>query len=264
MSDLRAATWPSHQRLEKRIDLKATFATTSSYRAHTERMWGFYVPLEAASPRGVFGDWLTDYATRHKAPLLERDILALGADPSVFAVLPRCPFTPACNDPQAAFGCAYVLEGATLGGRTLMPMVETRLGLNATHGAAFLGSYGNAVDDMWRSFGRALDLCCSAGEQTETAPQRRLQPRSLRSNGGYATRTRDSQERSSSGKPTSRPATGSRFIFRVRFSRTASCWYWTAKPCIIEQVAGDVAACSPFTDVEVHRHAPVRRAGRRR
>ncbi len=171
MSELRAATWPSHQRLEKRIDLKARFATISSYREHIERMWGFYVPLEARLASGVFGNWLTDYAARHKAPLLERDIVALGAESSAVAVLPRCPFVPACDDPQAAFGCAYVLEGATLGGRTLMPMVETRLGLTADHGAAFLGSYGNAVDDMWRSFGRALDLCCSTAQQRNRAAE---------------------------------------------------------------------------------------------
>lgn len=171
MSELRAATWPSHQRLEKRIDLKARFATIASYREHIERMWGFYVSLEARLASGVFGTWLTDYAARHKAPLLERDIVALGAESSAVAVLPRCPFVPACDDPQAAFGCAYVLEGATLGGRTLMPMVESRLGLTANHGAAFLGSYGNAVDDMWRSFGRALDLCCSTAQQRNRAAE---------------------------------------------------------------------------------------------
>ena len=160
-SELRAATWPSHQRLDKRLDFKARLATIDSYRGHIERMLGFYAPIEARLASGVFGDWLTDYAARRKVPLLERDILALGAGSSDIAVLPCCPFVPACNDPQAAFGCAYVLEGATLGGRTLMPLVETRLGLTAEHGAAFLGSYGDAVGDMWRCFGRALDRCCS-------------------------------------------------------------------------------------------------------
>ena len=161
MSELRAATWPSHQRLEKRIDIKSRLATIGSYREHLERMWGFYVSIEARLASGIFGTWLTDYATRRKAALLESDILALGAAASAFSVLPRCPFVPACNDPQAAFGCAYVLEGATLGGRSMMPLVETRLGLTASHGAAFLGSYGSAVGDMWRRFGLALELCCA-------------------------------------------------------------------------------------------------------
>ena len=171
MAELRAATWPSHQRLDKRIDFKARLATVGSYREYMERMWGFYVSIEARLASGVFGSWLTDYAARHKAPLLERDILALGAESSAFAVLPRCPFVPACNDPQTAFGCAYVLEGATLGGRTLMPVVETRLGLTAKNGAAFLGSYGNAVGDMWHGFGQALEQCCSTGQYRKRAAE---------------------------------------------------------------------------------------------
>jgi heme oxygenase len=171
MSELRAATWPSHQRLEKRIDIKARLATVSSYREHIERMWGFYVSIEARLASGVFGDWITDYAARHKAPLLERDILALGADSSVFEVLPRCAFLPACNDPQAAFGCAYVLEGATLGGRILLPLVETRLGLTASHGATFLDSYGSAVGDMWHRFEHALELCCPTEQYRNRAAE---------------------------------------------------------------------------------------------
>jgi heme oxygenase len=161
MSGLREATWPSHQRLDKRIDFNARIATVSSYRGHIERMWGFYVSIEAQLASGVLGQWLKDYPARHKVPLLERDILALGAASSAFGVLPRCSFVPACDDPQAAFGCAYVLEGATLGGRVLMPLVETRLGLTVDHGAAFLGSYGSAIGEMWRRFGQALELCCS-------------------------------------------------------------------------------------------------------
>ena len=169
MSELRAATWPSHQRLDKRLDFKARLATLDSYRAHIERMWGFYVSIEARLSSGVFGNWFTDYPARHKVPLLERDILALGAESSTFAILPRCSFVPECSDPQSAFGCAYVLEGATLGGRTLMPLVETRLGLTAVHGGAFLASYGHDVGGMWRAFGQALERCCSTRQCRERA-----------------------------------------------------------------------------------------------
>ena len=161
MSALRTATWPSHQRLEKRIDFKARLATLTSYRLHLEGMWGFYVAAESRLCSGIFGHWLTDYAARRKAPMLEHDILCLGAEPAGLNALARCPFVPQCDDPQAAFGCAYVLEGATLGGRTLLPVVETRLGLSAHHGGAFLASYGEAVGDMWRSFGQALERCCA-------------------------------------------------------------------------------------------------------
>jgi heme oxygenase len=57
MSELREATWPSHQRLDKRIDFNARLATVGSYRRHIERMWGFYVSIEAQLASGVLGNW---------------------------------------------------------------------------------------------------------------------------------------------------------------------------------------------------------------
>lgn len=162
IAELRTATWPSHQRLEKRIGFKARLETVSAYRAHVKRMWGFYVAIEPGLMSGNLREWLPDCDDRRKLPLLERDLAALGAESPCLALLPRCQSVPATDDAASAFGCAYVLEGATLGGRSLLPLVETRLGLNAESGAAFLGSYGEAVEARWRAFGEALDRCCSA------------------------------------------------------------------------------------------------------
>jgi heme oxygenase len=162
IAELRTITWPAHQRLEKRIDFKSRLTTIDGYRGHIEQMWGFYAAIEPHLASGVFGDNLTDFHTRRKIPLLERDLTALGADPFSVARLPRCGRIPVPDDPAAAFGCAYVLEGATLGGRSLLPVVQKRLGLTADLGAAFLASYGEDVSDMWRAFSEALDRCCSA------------------------------------------------------------------------------------------------------
>lgn len=159
--ELRRATWPSHQRLEKRLNFKARLETVSAYRAHIEKMWGFYVVIEPGLTSGDFRDWLPDCDVRRKVPLLERDLSALGVESTSVARLPRCQSVPAPEDTASAFGCAYVLEGATLGGRSLMPLVETRLGLTAEFGAAFLASYGEAVEERWRAFGQALNRCCS-------------------------------------------------------------------------------------------------------
>ena len=161
IADLRRVTWPSHQRLEKRINFKARLETVGAYRAYIEKMWGFYVVIEPGLTSGDLRGWLPDCHARRKVPLLERDLAALGAKSSSIAQLPRCPSVPACDDIASAFGCAYVLEGATLGGRSLMPVVEARLGLTAESGATFLASYGDAVEAKWRAFGAALDRCCS-------------------------------------------------------------------------------------------------------
>jgi heme oxygenase len=169
LAGLRAATWPSHQRLEKRLDIKARFTEPSAYRAHLERMWGFCAALERRLDAATFGAALEDYPARRKLPLLTRDLVALGAEPEAVERLPCCEALPACEDTASAFGCAYVLEGATLGGRTLLPLVETRLGLNAAGGASFLASYGEDVQHMWRTFGSALEAWCDGPERRERA-----------------------------------------------------------------------------------------------
>jgi heme oxygenase len=165
IAHLRSATWSAHQRLEKRLDVKTRFLSLLAYRTHLERMWGFCAGVEARLGRQVFGDALTDYDSRRKLPLLARDLVALGAEPESMSQLSRCEAVPACPDAASAFGCLYVLEGATLGGRTLLPVVQERLGLSAGHGAAFLASYGADVSAMWQRFGAALDAWCCVPER---------------------------------------------------------------------------------------------------
>jgi len=171
MAGLRLATWHCHQRLEKRLDVKARFASLGAYRAHLEQMWGFCAGLERDLTPAAFGGGLEDYESRRKLPLLSSDLIALGFSPDALGSMALCPGLPARADPAAAFGCAYVLEGATLGGRTLLPLVESRLGLGPTHGAAFLASYGDRVIPMWQSFGAALDAWCSVPARMASATQ---------------------------------------------------------------------------------------------
>jgi heme oxygenase len=166
---LRAATWPCHQRLEKRLDIKTRFSSLAAYRVHIERMWGFCAALEQQFGREAFADALADYESRRKLPLLTQDLIALGAHSDAVSRLDQCPGLPDCGDPATAFGCVYVLEGATLGGRTLLPLAQTRLGLTAESGATFLASYGGEVASMWRHFGAALDAWCSAPERRDRA-----------------------------------------------------------------------------------------------
>jgi heme oxygenase len=158
-SDLRAATWPSHQKLERRLDIKARFSTLPAYRIHLERMWGFCAMLESLV-EPLVRDALRDIESRRKLPQLTRDLIATGSDPRSVEKLPRMKPVAACRDTAGGFGCLYVLEGATLGGRTLLPRVQRNLGLAPTHGAEFLASYGEGVGLMWRDFGSALDAWC--------------------------------------------------------------------------------------------------------
>jgi len=171
MSDLRSATWTQHQLLEKRLDIKSRFTELGAYRAHLEKMWGFCAPLEQWLGRCFHGGALPDYDRRRKVPLLTRDLIALGAKSGSVPSLPCCRTQPDGDDPAAAFGCCYVLEGATLGGRTLLPLVQSRMGLSAERGAAFLASYGEDVAVMWRGFGEALEAWCHVPDRRMRARQ---------------------------------------------------------------------------------------------
>lgn len=168
IADLRAATWPSHQKLEKRLDIKTRFSSLPAYRIHLQRMWGFCAMLESLV-EPLVQHALRDFESRRKLPLLTRDLIATGSDPRSIDTLPRMVPVPACRDTAGAFGCLYVLEGATLGGRTILPSVERHLGLVPTHGAEFLASYGERVALMWRAFGAALDAWCVAPDRNARA-----------------------------------------------------------------------------------------------
>ena len=168
IADLRAATWPSHQKLERRLDIKTRFSSLSAYRFHLERMWGFCAMLESMV-EPLVRDALRDFDSRRKLPLLTRDLIATGSDPESVEKLPRMTPMPACRDTAGGFGCLYVLEGATLGGRSLLPRVQQTLGLAPTHGAEFLASYGERVTLMWRDFGCALDAWCVEPDRSARA-----------------------------------------------------------------------------------------------
>jgi heme oxygenase (biliverdin-IX-beta and delta-forming) len=114
-------------------------------------------------------DALPDFESRRKLSLLSRDLVATGSDLRAVEKLPRMPAVPECHDAAGGFGCLYVLEGATLGGRTLLPRVERTLGLGPTHGAEYLASYGERTALMWRDFGCALDAWCIGFERSTRA-----------------------------------------------------------------------------------------------
>jgi heme oxygenase len=163
MAALRQATWPVHQRLEKRLAVKDRFADLDGYRAHLARLLAFYALAEES-----WGEWLApalgDFSARRKAALLRRDLAAVGG-----LALPDAPSIAPAGSTAAALGGFYVLEGATLGGQHLLPLVERRLGLSAANGASYLASYGAQTAAMWQRFGAAVEAHCLDPEATASA-----------------------------------------------------------------------------------------------
>lgn len=172
---LRAATSDVHAGLEAASPLAGPALTPHGYRRYLERLWGYYAALEPAllaSP-ALAGAPMLGLAERRKLAWLDADLRALGTSS---AQLPLCASIPRSDSVAAVAGCAYVLEGATLGGQVLYRTLSVRLNLGIDRGARFLYGYGEQAGAMWRRFvtalnalefdSREVDACIAAARST--------------------------------------------------------------------------------------------------
>lgn len=152
---LRTETRSHHDAIETSLNLMSATLTLGAYRHTLARFHGFYRPLEdGMKAMGGWTDCDFDMGARWKTPLLEDDLRSLGVnDP---AALPVCTDLPPHANVAAAFGCLYVLEGATLGGQIINRALEQSLGITPTAGSAFFHGYGDRTGSMWRAFRAGL------------------------------------------------------------------------------------------------------------
>jgi heme oxygenase len=162
MANLKAATWSIHLRMEKRVEVKRLFSALADYSGFIARLEAFHRVAEIEWAAEL-EQALPDFAARRKAPLLARDLAALGVQPIEGAAV------PAVSDAASALGAFYVLEGQTQGGRHLLPLAASRLGLSARHGASFLDSYGAETGAMWQTFAAAVESHCNTPETNRSA-----------------------------------------------------------------------------------------------
>lgn len=147
---LKAETKAEHDAIERVLDLTSEALTLAAYRERLERLYGFHRPVEARL-EAVPG---VDLHARRKHPLLLDDLRALGTDDP--ERLPVCAELPPLAGPADRFGCLYVLEGATLGGRVITRHVARTLGVTPARGGRFFHGYGARTGAMWQEFGGAL------------------------------------------------------------------------------------------------------------
>lgn len=134
---LRAATADAHARIEARLALLDPDLTEHRYVAVLTGMHAFHAPLE---PRlRALDAWRGD-----RARWLDEDLGDFGCPrPSPAVDL------PAIRDASDAFGCAYVLEGASLGGVVIARGLRGRFG---DGGLRFFLGEGPQVGARWRDF----------------------------------------------------------------------------------------------------------------
>lgn len=155
LARLKAETRADHDAIEAALNLAGGSLTRDRYRRVLRRFHGFYRPLEAGI--WALGGWTArglDPPERAKTPLLEADLRALGeGDPGR---LPVCTDLPPHGTAAQAFGCLYVLEGATLGGQVISRHVREALGVTPEAGGRFFHGYGDRTGAMWQAFRAAL------------------------------------------------------------------------------------------------------------
>ncbi len=154
---LRRSTAAAHQQLEDLIGIDSRCRDRDRYRDLLAMFWGFYAPLEAALAQIDWRGTGLDFAERRKLPWLTADLIALGWSSTRIAALPQASLGHRPEGLADGLGVLYVLEGSTLGGQTIVPIVQEALGLSPECGARFFSSYGPEVGRMWRGYVAALE-----------------------------------------------------------------------------------------------------------
>ncbi|MGU3347743.1 biliverdin-producing heme oxygenase [Pseudomonas monsensis] len=174
LQDLRAGTAELHIALEKRLPFFSDSLDIPAFKRLMAAYYGFYEPLESLLQINGCVPADFDLGPRRKTPTLRSDLQALGCTAEALEQLPMCAQLPVIDSSAAGLGVLYVLEGATLGGQILRREIATRLGLDASNGAAFLDIYGAATGRRWREFIEYLGnrpMCADERAAVVTAAQ---------------------------------------------------------------------------------------------
>jgi heme oxygenase len=153
---IRATTAPLHVRLEAELMIIERLVDPVRRRALLRAYYDLYAGAEPMLEAWLADTPGLDFQTRRKADILRHDLDRLdeappsGTGPKAVASAPNQPF---------AFGFAYVLEGATLGARTIRKQVAA-LGC-ALDGLDFFDGYGSATSQRWKEFCAILERDCA-------------------------------------------------------------------------------------------------------
>jgi len=171
---IRSETRPLHQAIEASNPLSSPHVTLQDYRRYLEKLLGFHAPLELRLWSLVEQHGLTaEFDGRGKTPLVVRDLAALGLRPATAVAVPWSPWLPEPVGVGGLLGCAYVLEGATLGGKVILRRLAPQL--PEIRGASrYLDCYGGQVGERWKRLLALLEthLVMPEAEQAAVAAAR--------------------------------------------------------------------------------------------
>ena len=144
MTKLKEATREQHEQLENTVDVMNRMFSRDDYKKLLEKFRKVYSAIEpkiAAADLGRFG---MDFDKRRKSQLLDADLKSLDVNGN--HETSEWTDVPVIDSPAKAFGCLYVLEGATLGGQVITRHLKQHLDLSPEAGGSFFNSYGKEVE----------------------------------------------------------------------------------------------------------------------
>ena len=163
---LKSETKAEHDAAEGALRFFDPHFSIEDYSRMIRRFFGFYQPLEERlwqlpgwAAAGV------DLEARRKSAWLEADLRALGI--SNPGDLPLCDDLPAPAGLGDGFGCLYVLEGATLGGRHISRHLREKLNVLPGTTGAFHAGYGERTGLMWSEFREKLATYAAGRDENQ-------------------------------------------------------------------------------------------------
>jgi heme oxygenase (biliverdin-IX-beta and delta-forming) len=142
---LRHCTHEHHARLDAGIDFRGGRIRLERYSAFLRGVLSVVAPLESAMVQ-----WLGLAVGPSRTECLCADLMRLDGSCAVEwapVSLPR--------NAAEAHGCAYVLEGSTLGGLVLATLIEDKLGADIS--TSYLRLRGAATAQQWRAWLQRLE-----------------------------------------------------------------------------------------------------------
>jgi heme oxygenase (biliverdin-IX-beta and delta-forming) len=145
---LKELTREEHVLLEKEfMKIIESLPDREGYLRLLTRIYGFYLPVEAALMQYLNSSPVIDYEERIKSDKIRSDIRSMTHDIDDVQI---CEAIPAIGSFHSAIGVLYVLEGSTLGGQIIARILQAKLNLHA--GLTFFLSYGTETPSMWNRF----------------------------------------------------------------------------------------------------------------
>lgn len=167
MEQLKAATQEAHQKLET-LAYSQQIMNQSLSLAQYQTMMCFQHHLHAhLEPQIIALEHYypeLQYAQRRsKVSAIEKDLNVLGLSHRLQD------YALKLTDPAAALGCAYVLEGATLGGQIIQRKLRAIPEIAELDAMHYYALYGNEVRSLWLEFKQAANTRLSSHEDRDSA-----------------------------------------------------------------------------------------------